>query len=64
MRIEIYMDIISNDGHFDLGTQTTALGQCTNEVSRERGGRGYPNSDQRRGGCVNLVLTGKRGKKN
>ena len=36
MGIEIYMDIISNDGHFELGTQT-ALGQFTNEVSRERG---------------------------
>ena len=57
MRIEIYMDIISSDGHFDLATQK-ALGQCTNEVNREGGGRGYPNSDQRRGSCVNLVLTG------
>ena len=32
-------------------------GPCTDDISREREEEGWPKSDQRKGGCVNLVLT-------
>ena len=40
-------------------------GPFTNDVSSEGEGGGQPNSDERKGGCVNLVLTmgGGRGSK-
>ena len=39
-------------------------GRCPNDVSTEGEGGGQPNSDKRKGGCVNLVLTrGGRGSK-
>ena len=41
MRIEIYMDIISNDGHFDLGTD--GVGGHAQMMSAERGGGGTVN---------------------
>ena len=31
-------------------------GACTNDVSREGEGGGYPNSDGRRGGCVISIV--------
>ena len=41
-----------------------AKGRCTNDVCTEGEGGGQPNSDKRKGGCVNLVLTrGGRGSK-
>ena len=52
--------------HLSLFFQTflRAKGRCTNDVCRERGGGGCPISDQRKGGCVDLVLTrGGRGSK-
>ena len=33
------------------------LGPFTNDVSKEGEGGGWPISDERRGGCVDLVLT-------
>ena len=39
-------------------------GPFTNDVSREGEGGGWPISDERKGGCVDLVLTrGGRGSK-
>ena len=39
------------------------LGPFTNDVSREGEGGGLPISDERKGGCVDLVLTRGRGSK-
>ena len=33
------------------------MGPFTNDVSREGEGGGWPISDERKGGCMNLVLT-------
>ena len=33
------------------------MGPFTNDVSREGEGEGWPISDKRKGGCVDLVLT-------
>ena len=42
-----------------------SLGVCTYDVCPEGEGRGWLNSDQRKGGCVNLVLTrGREGVQN
>ena len=44
---------------------TFPWGRCTNDVCSGRGGGGQPISDQRKGGCVNLVLTrGREGVQN
>ena len=41
------------------------MGPFTNDVSKEGEGGGWPISDERRGGCVDLVLTrGREGVKN
>ena len=37
------------------------FGACTYDVCPEGEGGGWLNSDQRKGGCVNLVLTRGRG---
>ena len=42
-----------------------AMGPFTNDVSREGEGGGWPISDERKGGCVDLVLTrGREGVQN
>ena len=43
----------------------TVKGPFTNDVSREGEGGGWPISDERKGGCVDLVLTrGREGVQN
>ena len=40
------------------------MGPFTNDVSREGEGGGWPISDERKGGCMNLVLTRGEGVQN
>ena len=47
-----------------LGKSESASGTCTNDVNREGEGGGWPISDNRRGGCMDWVLTGGEGVQN
>lgn len=43
--------------------RSSSLEPCMNDVSSDGGKQGWPNSHQRKGGCVNLGLTRMRGPK-
>jgi len=48
-----------------MSSALTPWGPFTNDVSREGEGGGWPISDERKGGCVDLVLTrGREGVQN